>query len=348
MVERGHWVSLGRVAGQGEEHVVEIRCVDGQVFGGDIVAEAGEHVAQRGDAALARDPQRQFLLLACAFGQRSGRRLERGGVGEAQPDMRAGDPPFELGRGAVGDDAAPVEHGDPAGELVGLLQVLRGQEDRDALGDQIADELPHDVAAARVQAGGGLVEEDQPRPSHQGHRDIEAALHAAGVGSRGLPRRLGEVEPIQQSGGAGPPLSRRPMQQTAHQEQVLLTGEQVVDRGELPGDPDHRAHRVGRAAHVVAHHAGHPTVRRNQRGQDLARPWSCRRRSVRAGRRPRPGRWTGRRRPGRPWSPYDLRRPVAETARRVACLVSAFMPPCSNPAPGSRSRPRPLVSGSSP
>ena len=40
---------------------------------------------------------------------------------------------------------------------------------------------------------------------------------------------------------------RRPVQQPAYEEQVLFAGQQVVDRGELPGDPDHRAHRAGLA-----------------------------------------------------------------------------------------------------
>jgi hypothetical protein len=130
----------------------------------------------------------------------------------AQPDVRAGDAPFEVSRGTLGDDAAPVKHRDAAGELVGLLQVLRGEQNGDALGDEIADELPHGVAAARVQAGGGLVEEDQPRLPHQRHRDVEAARHAAGVSGRGSLRRLGKVEALKQSGGPRPPLGRRQMQ----------------------------------------------------------------------------------------------------------------------------------------
>ena len=76
--------------------------------------------------------------------------------------MPAGDAALELRRGALGDDAAVVEHRDPVGELVGLVEVLGGEEDRDAVGDQLADDLPHGAAAARVQAGGRLVEEDQP------------------------------------------------------------------------------------------------------------------------------------------------------------------------------------------
>jgi hypothetical protein len=59
------------------------------------------------------------------------------------------------------------------------------------------------------------------------------------------------------------------MQQAAHEQQVLLAGEQVVDGGELSGDPDHLAHRVGVASQVVPHDAGRAGVRREQGGQDL-------------------------------------------------------------------------------
>src|SRR5262249_30450684 len=152
----------GSCARQGEEHVVEVRGVDGQVCHSYVIAEAGEYVAQRPDASLVRHSEHQLVVVACALGQRSGGRVERGGVTEAQHYVRSGDAPFELLWRALGDDVAAVEHGDAVGELVGLLQVLRGQQDGDALCDEVADELPHGLAAARVEAGGGLVEEDQP------------------------------------------------------------------------------------------------------------------------------------------------------------------------------------------
>src|SRR6266496_3997452 len=50
----------------------------------------------------------------------------------------------------------------------------------------------------------------------------EAALHAAGVGDRSLPRRLDQVEALQQPGGPRPPLGRRQMQQAAHKEFFFL------------------------------------------------------------------------------------------------------------------------------
>ena len=62
-----------------------------------------------------------------------------------------------------GDHPPVVDHRDPVGELVGLLQVLGGQQDRRALAPQLAHDRPDLVAAARVEAGGRLVQEEHPR-----------------------------------------------------------------------------------------------------------------------------------------------------------------------------------------
>ena len=49
------------------------------------------------------------------------------------------------------------------GQAVGLVEVLRGQQHRRALGHQPLDRRPHLQPAARVQAGRGLVEEEHGR-----------------------------------------------------------------------------------------------------------------------------------------------------------------------------------------
>ena len=81
-----------------------------------------------------------------------------------------------------GDDAALVDDDDVVGELVGLLEVLRGQQQRRAVADQLAQHLPQLDAAARVEAGGRLVEEQHRRRRDQADREVEPAPHAAGVG----------------------------------------------------------------------------------------------------------------------------------------------------------------------
>ena len=113
------------------------------------------------------------------------------------------DLPLELGRGALGDHPAAVEHRDPVGQPVGLLQVLGGQEDRHPVVGQLADDLPHGLAAARVEAGGRLVQEDHLGPPDQAGGEVEPAAHAAGVGRHPRPAGVGEVEALQQLGAPG-------------------------------------------------------------------------------------------------------------------------------------------------
>ena len=61
-------------------------------------------------------------------------------VGVAQFDDVAADARLELVGGALGDDAAAVEHGDAVGEPVGLLEVLRREEDgRAGVGERADD-----------------------------------------------------------------------------------------------------------------------------------------------------------------------------------------------------------------
>src|SRR6185312_10820845 len=94
---------------EGEEDVVEVGGVDGQGVDADLVGvEAVEQRAQRLDAAVARDLEGQLLVVAARVAERTGGRLERARVREAQADVAAGDEPLELVRGALGDDPALV------------------------------------------------------------------------------------------------------------------------------------------------------------------------------------------------------------------------------------------------
>ena len=76
---------------------------------------------------------------------------------------------------------AVVDDGDAVAELVGLVHVVRGQEDGEiALGLDLAQHLPDRHPRHRVEAGGGLVEEEDPRLVHEAAGDLHAPAHAAG------------------------------------------------------------------------------------------------------------------------------------------------------------------------
>jgi hypothetical protein len=232
------------------------------------VLQPVEQDPERLDGTVARDLQREGGVVAHRLPEDAGGRLEPVRVGELEADVAAGDAALELVRGALGDQPAVVEQRDPVGELVGLLQVLGGQEDRDPAGHQVADDLPHGAAAAGVQAGGRLVQEDDPRVADQAHGQVGPPPHAAGEGRGRLPGRRGQVEPLQQLGRPPPPLAAQVVQ-VGHQQQVLLAGEQVVHRGELAGDADRGPHRVRVPGQVVAGDAHLAAVGADQDGQDV-------------------------------------------------------------------------------
>ena len=106
----------------------------------------------------------------------------------------AADAVLELVGRALGDHAAAVDDGDEVGEAVGLVEVLRGQQDRRALGHQALDRRPHLEAAARVEAGRRLVEEEHGRAGDERGAQVEAPAHAARVR---LDRAIGRVDEIE-------------------------------------------------------------------------------------------------------------------------------------------------------
>ena len=85
-------------------------------------------------------------------------------------DHRGAQVGLQLGRGAFGDDPAVVDHHDVAGQAVGLLEVLGGEQHGGALGHQSLDDPPQVLAALGVEPGGRLVEEEDRRPGRPGRR----------------------------------------------------------------------------------------------------------------------------------------------------------------------------------
>ena len=146
--------------------------------------------------------------------ERSGDRGEFGGVGRDRLDAGPPDLGLEGRRSTVGDDVAVVDDPDPVGKDIGLLQVLRGQEDRDAVLPREPRHLrPERVAALRVEAGRRLVEEEDAGPVHEGKGEVEPALHPAGVGLHLAVGSLHEADPFEQLGAPTPTLIlRHPVQ----------------------------------------------------------------------------------------------------------------------------------------
>jgi hypothetical protein len=136
-------------------------------------------------------------------------------------------------------------------EALGLVHEVRREQDRLALAQQHAQLLPHLVARLRVEAGGGLVEEDEVGIVHQRAREHEAALHAAGElldAARGAPLERGELEEPRQ---ALLDLGLRKPEVAPVDEQVLAHGEIGIEVVHLRHDAHADAALARRLRHRV-------------------------------------------------------------------------------------------------
>ena len=79
----------------------------------------------------------------------------------------------------MGDDPARVDDRDVVGELLGLVHVVGREDHGDAVGAQVADQVPGGVAGLRVEARGRLVQEHQLRAADDGHGERQPLLLAA-------------------------------------------------------------------------------------------------------------------------------------------------------------------------
>ena len=188
-------------------------------------------------------------------------------LGKLKLDVGVADLGFQRLRRSLGDDPAAVDDPDVVGELVGLLQVLGGEEDGGAFVVQPPHLLPDRLAADRVEAGGRLVEEEDARLVDQRRGKVEAPLHPARVGADPAVGGGGEVDPLQQVIGAPAALRGGDALQRRLQADQLAAGHQRVERRFLEGDADRPAHRPRFLDHVVPGDGGAPAGWQQQRRQ---------------------------------------------------------------------------------
>ena len=81
---------------------------------------------------------------------------------------------------ALGDDHAVLDDRDAVGERLRLVEVVGGQQDRLAELLEPVDDAPGGAAGGGVEAGGGLVEEDELGVADEREREVEPAPLAAG------------------------------------------------------------------------------------------------------------------------------------------------------------------------
>ena len=226
-------------------------------------------------------------------------------------------------RRPLGDDPAAVDDPDVVGELVGLLQVLGGEEDGRALVVQRPHLLPDRLAADRVEAGGRLVEEEDAGLVDQRRGEVEAALHPARVAADPAVGRRGQVDPLEQIVGAPLALLGGDALQGRLQADQLAAGHQRVERRFLQGDADRAPHRPSLLDHVVPGDGGAARRSAAAASSASARSSSCPPRWGRGSRRFRPpaprGRCPAPRAPRRRRAPAPRRRLPASGLGRL-CL----------------------------
>src|SRR6266536_737578 len=90
--------------------------------------------------------------------------------------LAAGVAAAERVRAALRHDRAAGQDHHPVGQVLGLVHVVRGQQDALAEGAQVVDQLPGVAPGRGVEPGGGLVQEDQIRVADDPERQVEPAL----------------------------------------------------------------------------------------------------------------------------------------------------------------------------
>ena len=170
---------------QGHEDILQADVAGRQA--GQRPALALEVVEQGGDGPV-RLGDRQRVAFAVGPGDEHGIQAgERLGIqrrsvaleGELD-DVLAPEPGDQLAGRALGDDVAMIDDGHAIAEPFGLVHVMGGQQDGPAAILQVPDHVPELAARLGVQAGGGLVEEEDLGISDQRDGDGEPLLLAAG------------------------------------------------------------------------------------------------------------------------------------------------------------------------
>ena len=218
------------------------------ILRGDAVAVFGvqhDPIRQRLDAIGERGQGRQCVHLRVRGVEPHFDDLARRVLGDEVP-----------GR-ALGHDAAAVHDDEPVAQLLGLVHVVGREHERRAGLLQPVQALPHEVTRLRIEAGGGLVEQQQLGLVDERACDREPALHATRqrVDLRVAP--VGQLHEIEQLLGAL-------LDERTRQVEVAAVDEQVVPDGELGVVVvllrDHADAAADRRAGVLRVEAEHPEL----------------------------------------------------------------------------------------
>ena len=134
-----------------------------------------------------------------------------------------------------------IDDRDRVADLLHLVEQVRGEEHRPALGDEAADHAAELVDAGRVEAVGRLVQDQELGVGEQCARDPEALAHPERIGRNALVRPPAEPNARERRFDA---VMRLALARGGDHRQVLAAG-QVAMEARLLDDRAHAGERCG-------------------------------------------------------------------------------------------------------
>src|SRR3712207_3515803 len=148
-------------------------------------------------------------------------------------------PRLELSVRALGGDLTTVYERDLLTQRLGLLQIVRGEQDSEPFAVELPYVAPQPVAELHVDPSRRLVEEQYFRVVHERAGEQYPAFHPSGERVDPLFALLGEGEAFEQIAGPLVGLLLRDAVVAGVKEQGLLDCQELVKVDLLGGDPDH-------------------------------------------------------------------------------------------------------------
>ena len=162
----------------------------------------------------------------------------------------------------LGNDANDV------GELADFAKDVARNEDRLASRGEVAQRVPHRDDACRVQAVGGLVEQQELWVAQESGCDSQSLLHAERVRGNAVAGAFGQADYLQQLVNATPERGRAGRRQPA---QVLAAGQERIERGRLDERPHLEQAPPIALAEGASEQLDRPRIRVDQAGQQTHR-----------------------------------------------------------------------------
>ena len=151
------------------------------------------------------------------------------------------------------DDLTAVHDRDAIGQTFGLVEIVRGHEDRDLLArPQPGDHVEQLVADARVEPHGRLVQEQHLRLGHERPGDLEAPALAAAIAGHGPIDQLGDPQHTRELVYPPRGACRVHSPQPGVQLEVLAAAQRAVDHGLLKDHAADTARLKRLPGHVIA------------------------------------------------------------------------------------------------